>query len=127
MLCLVLSYVLFLCHLVSLLSLQCLLHVLPFVFSPSSLDVCLPVSIVFYMLSPLWLSLVISPVLFPPLSAPVPRPLISVSVYFVPHVLLVSSLLMLSVMFPMKSLCFLVCLLFLSGMFLVFDFCFSYV
>ena len=69
-------------------SLQCtplgsFLYVLLSVFSPSSLHVCLPLSVstVSSMLSPLCLPLIISPVLFPPLSPPVPRSLIIVSVY----------------------------------------------
>ena len=71
--------------------------------------------------------LIISPVIFPPLSSPIPHPLISVSVYlslFVPHVLCNVSLLLLLCVCVMKSLCFLACLLSHGGVLLNFDFCY---
>ena len=81
-LCCILCLMFYFCPLF--VSLRCsFLYVLPSVFSFSSLHVCLclSVSIVSFMLSPLCLSLIISRVLLPPLSPPVPRSLISVSVY----------------------------------------------
>ena len=55
----------------------------PSVFSQSSFLACLPLSasVFSFMLSPLCIPLIISPVVLPPLSPPAPHSLISVSVY----------------------------------------------
>ena len=86
-------------------------------FSPSSLHVCLPlyVNIVPSKLSPLCLPLVISPVLFPPLS---PHLLLDPSLVCVFKPLFrINSMSVRCVWFPICILCLLPCLLFPDGMF----------
>ena len=100
-------------------SLQCsplctFLHILSSDFSPPSLLVCPPlsVSIVSLMLFLPCLSLIISPVLLPPLSPPVPRALISVSVYLslCSPCTLCQFIVGVWVMSPSRSWCFPLCL-----------------